>query len=146
MAVSNHINTPADDIPADLHTERLLLVLGGLFILLNFTALTILHPDQWLGNGVAVAAWVVCASGSHMLLNRRLPDRDQSLLPIVMFMSGWGLVIIDRLAPRFADRQVIWLAVSTSAMLIVAILPQTLRWLREYRYLLLVGGLALSAP
>ena len=51
--------------------------------------------------------------------------------------------MIDRLAPPFADRQTIWLAVSITAMLLVAIFPHMLRWLRNYRYVLLVIGLLL---
>jgi len=58
-------------------------------------------------------------------------------------MSGWGLVLIDRLAPNFADRQIIWLLISVVALLTVASLPHALRWLRTYRYILLVLGLML---
>jgi len=60
-----------------------------------------------------------------------------------MLLSGWGLVVIDRLAPVFADRQVVWLIVSVVAMLVVALFPQPLEWLRQYRYTLLIVGLAL---
>lgn len=60
-----------------------------------------------------------------------------------MFLSGWGLVAIDRLAPNFADRQTLWLVISVAAMLFTVSLPQVLRWLRSYRYILLVFGLAL---
>jgi cell division protein FtsW (lipid II flippase) len=62
-----------------------------------------------------------------------------------MFLSGWGLVLIDRLAPQFADRQTIWLPISVAAMLAVALLPQPLRWLRSYRYVLLLVGIVLLA-
>ncbi|MGB1288916.1 MAG: FtsW/RodA/SpoVE family cell cycle protein, partial [Aggregatilineales bacterium] len=42
-----------------------------------------------------------------------------------------------------ADRQSIWLIISTVAMLIAAIHPRILRWLRQYRYLILIIGLGL---
>ena len=60
-----------------------------------------------------------------------------------MFLSGWGLVAIERLAPQFADRQALWLLVSIIAMLAVAVFPQPLRWLRRYRYVLLAAALSL---
>lgn len=122
-------------------TERLLLLLAGIFALLNIVALTILRGgvDQWL----VFALWGVCAIGGTYALNRFLPGRDPVLFPLVMFLSSWGIVEIDRLAPRFADRQIIWLAISVSAMLSVALFPHVLRWLKNYRYLWLVFGLVL---
>jgi cell division protein FtsW (lipid II flippase) len=53
------------------------------------------------------------------------------------------LILVERLAPNFADRQSLWLVVSTAAMLGAVFLPNVLRWLRMYRYLLLFGGLFL---
>jgi len=120
-----------------------LLVLAGLFLLINYGALTLLRPDAWWSHGLIGLAWVIAAVGGHITLNRTLPDRDFLIFPLVMFMSGWGLVIIDRLAPRFADRQAIWLVLSVGAMLAVAVYPNVLRWLRNYRYLWLLTGLTL---
>jgi cell division protein FtsW len=77
------------------------------------------------------------------LLHRHLPGHDPLFFPLTMFLSGWGLVAIDRLAPPFAERQTVWLAASTIVLLAVALLPQALRWLRNYRYLLLAIGLIL---
>ena len=62
-----------------------------------------------------------------------------------MFLSGWGLVAIERLAPAFADRQALWLIISVLAMLGVAVFPYVLRWLRGYRYSLLAAALLLLA-
>jgi cell division protein FtsW len=86
---------------------------------------------------------VVCAAVGNRLLDHHLPGRDPLLFPLTMFLSGWGLILIDRLAPPFADRQTIWLLVSTAALLLVATLPHFLRWLRNYRYVLLTLGLLL---
>ena len=65
------------------------------------------------------------------------------MFPAVIFMSGWGLVTIERLASAFTDRQEIWLIVSVVAMLLAAVFPHALRWLRRYRYLLLAMALGL---
>lgn len=88
-------------------------------------------------------AWVGCAVGGTVILNRYLPNRDAILFPLAMFLSGWGLVLIERLAPLFADRQAVWLIVSVVAMLITAISPHLLHWLRSYRYILLALTLIL---
>jgi peptidoglycan glycosyltransferase len=126
-----------------IYVERRLLGIGGAFILLSMLALSIsraeFRPADWL----TVLAWIACAGVGHALLEQRLPGRDPVLFPIAMFLSGWGLVLIDRLAPNFADRQTLWLLVGTAGLLVTALTPQVLRWLRTYRYTLLVVGLGL---
>jgi cell division protein FtsW (lipid II flippase) len=131
------------DVPSSMHSERRLLVLSGAFILTNLVSLMILQSGNWVTHCTVFMSWTICAAGGHYLLNRYVVSRDRFLFPVVMFLSGWGLTIIDRLAPRFAGRQAVWLLLSVSAMLVVAIVPQILRWLREYRYLLLMGGIGL---
>lgn len=123
--------------------ELLLLGLAGGFIAVNLLALAILRPDDWLRSGFMFAVWVICAVKGHQILDQHLPQRDYFLFPAIMFLCGWGLVVINRLAPRFADRQTIWMLVAVAALLSSAILPQLLRWLRAYRYLWLVFGLVL---
>lgn len=139
-AYLDHVEQPA---PTRVWSEQILLSFAGIFIAVNFLALTIVRPDSWLAHGLMFAVWVGCAVVGHRLLNRYLPDRDHLLYPIVLFLSGWGLVIISRLAPRFAHRQTLWLIISVSALTAIAALPHPLRWLRQYRYLWLVCGLVL---
>lgn len=127
---------------ATSRTERLLLFLSGAFLLVNTIALTLLY-DITLTTGWHLLVWSLCAVAGTLTLQRTLPQRDPLLFPLVMFLSGWGIVLIDRLAPFFADRQTIWLALSTGALLVSATVPQLLRWLRQYRYLLLMLGLSL---
>lgn len=126
-----------------IQTEAILLAMAGGFIFVNYLALGLVRGDTSASHWVTFVVWTICAISGSIILNRLLPQRDQLLFPLIMFASGWGLIIIDRLAPRFADRQTIWLIVSLIGMLLVATLPQTLRWLRNYRYLWLVFGLAL---
>jgi cell division protein FtsW (lipid II flippase) len=94
--------------------------------------------------GLAVG-WALCFALALVVLRRVLPGHDPYLLPLAYLLTGWGLIIIWRLAPQFALRQVLWLAVGTLAMLALMALPADLRWLRRYRYLWLLGGLALTA-
>lgn len=129
--------------PAGWSNERLLLGIGFLFLAANFLSLLIQQADSVPQDWLHLVVWSLCAIIGSRLLDHFLPDRDPLLFPITMLLSGWGLVLIDRLAPSFADRQTIWLIVSVSAMLMVAVFPHPLRWLREYRYLLLLVGLVL---
>src|SRR5262245_61881708 len=104
----------------NLAVERLLLGIAAAFVFVNFLALALQRSEPKISDWIHFAVWVVCAVGGHYLLNKHLPDHDPFLFPLTAFMSGWGLVMIDRLAPPFADRQTIWLAVSVTAMLLVA--------------------------
>ncbi len=124
------------------YRERLLLILAGFFVVITQTGLIAATRDSII-NYWHVAVWGACAVVGHLLLRRRLPRRDPFLFPIVMLLSGWGLVLIDRLAPPFADRQTIWLVVSLAVMIAIVVAPGHLRWLSRYRYLWLSGGLAL---
>ncbi|MGJ3240539.1 MAG: FtsW/RodA/SpoVE family cell cycle protein [Anaerolineae bacterium] len=125
------------------HIERQLLFLAGIFLFINIIALQLVQGD---GAGIIdwhFVLWVLCAIGGTLLLDRFLPQRDPLIFPIIMFLTGWGIVLIHRLAPTFADRQSVWLVVSVIGMLSIVSFSQLLRWLRSYRYLLLVSGIIL---
>lgn len=129
--------------PPSTRVELLLLYLGGLFTLSGYISLTLLRPGDWPTHLLVVAAWAAAAWVGRRILNRYLPQRDLILFPLVMFFSGWGLIMVRRLAPRFGERQTLWLLVGVAAMLLVVVLPQIPRWLRAYRYVWLFSGLTL---
>lgn len=125
--------------------ERLLLMLAGSFVSLNHLALVIVDGMHWTALW-PVGVWWICAAAIHLTLSRTLPDRDPTIVPLVMLLSGWGLTLVARLAPPFATRQTIWLVLSSAAVLAITLLPPGLRALRRFRYTwLLLGLLLLSA-
>lgn len=132
-------------MPAASHRERLLLALAGLFVLVGAVTLRLAGLDHWSSAHWSLpAVWLVCFGAAHLVLCRCAPDRDPLLLPLAGLLTGWGLLLIARLADvTFYVRQSIWLAVSISAFLLIAARPPGLRWLRRYRYTWLLGGLAL---
>jgi cell division protein FtsW (lipid II flippase) len=145
VAVSTSYSFPLqpDATNTNNRNERLLLVISGLFLFITFLSLFLEQETFSSADWLHFAVWLMCAIIGHALLSRFLPRRDPLLFPIGMLLSGWGLAMIDRLAPNFADRQTIWLIVSVTAMLLVALLRGPLRWLRRYRYVLLLFGLLL---
>ncbi|MFQ6058488.1 MAG: FtsW/RodA/SpoVE family cell cycle protein [Anaerolineae bacterium] len=70
---------------------------------------------------------------------------DQLLLPLVATLTGLGLVLSYRLAPALAPRHLNWVLLGLGVMLLVALVPRDLRWLRRYRYTWALLGLALVA-
>ncbi len=124
--------------------ERLLLLLAAAFVWLNAIALSLVLTGRLAPiHLVAPAVWLVVVVAGHLLLHRYKPGRDPYLVPLVCLMMGWGLVLQDRLAPNFLWRQLAWFALGTAFMVAVAILPRSLRWLRQYRYTWLTLGLLL---
>ncbi|MCS6834599.1 MAG: FtsW/RodA/SpoVE family cell cycle protein [Anaerolineae bacterium] len=122
--------------------ETLLLALSGAFVAVNSLALALLRGFSLDGLFVALA-WFLAAGLGRAWLDRLLPERDPLLFPLTLFMTALGLLMIARLAPTFASRQALWLIVSCVALLTTASVPQLLRRLARYRYLLLIFGLAL---
>lgn len=132
-----------DGTPDTQRIERRLLLLAGLFLCVNSAGLMLVRGNIALSEWVHVGVWGVVALTGSALLQRYLPNRDPLLFPITMFLSGWGLIIIDRLAPAFAERQTIWLVISAAALVAVSVFPHLLRWLRQFRYVLLLLGILL---
>jgi cell division protein FtsW (lipid II flippase) len=126
--------------------ERTLLALTAVFVFLNAIGYSLVETGAVAGPHLwAVSLWLLLMAAAHLILHRFQPTRDPYLLPLLALLTGWGLVLLDRLAANFLWRQVIWLAMATAVFLIIATLPPNLRLLRRYRYTWLFGGLFLLA-
>ena len=134
-------------------TQSRLLRWAALFLFIQSTILT-LSPAvrertwdvdyrfmHWLG----FFSWIVLMALAHRATIRQLPERDPYLLPAAALLSGWGLLTIWRLDEVFGLRQTIWLAVSVGVFIFALYLPQNLIFLRRYKYILLSGGLFITA-
>ena len=94
---------------------------------------------------IAYFVWGLFVLRAHQSILRQLPDSDPYLFPMTAFLSGWGLLTVWRLDPAFGTRQAVWLVVSILVFLFGLGLPATLDFLRKYKYVLLSGGLLLTA-
>jgi hypothetical protein len=128
-----------------VHPRAATLALAGLFVLLGATLLSLAGLEHWSAmHWSLVGVWVVCFGAAHLVLCRQAPDRDPLLLPLAGLLTGWGLLVIARLADlSFLLRQNIWLVVGTIVFMLIATRSPGLRWLRRYRYTWLLAGLAL---
>ena len=134
-------------------TERILLGLAALFILLYAVALSLSPAARmrswqveyrwwhWLG----VLIWTAGIAVAHQQANHWLPERDPYLLPLAALLSGWGVLTIWRLVPSVGLRQSLWLMVSIAIFTLGLRLPRDLDFLRRYKYVWLTGGLLLTA-
>lgn len=125
--------------------ELLLLLITAVFVFANATALALVNQNGLLLHIRAPIVWLILMLAAIIVLNQFKPNHDPFIFPILALFTGWGLVLLDRLAANFLDRQLIWLLLGTAVLLAIAILPRNLRWIRQYRYTLLIGGLLLLA-
>ncbi len=132
--------------------ERQLLRIAGAFLFLYAAILTLapaarLHswqaPYPWL-HWSGWAAWLAGYWLTSRQLDRRLPDRDPYILPLVALLSGWGLLTVWRLDVTLGMRQTLWLILSFLVISLAARFPDLLRILRRYKYIWLSGGLLLT--
>lgn len=129
-----------------------LLKIAGGFLFLQALLITLspaVRERSWdtsllWSHWIALLVWGGFVLRVHRDLHRRLPDADPFLFPAATLLSGWGMLTIWRLQPDFGARQALWLAVSMAALLAGTRL-RSLRFLQRYKYLLLVGGLTLTA-
>ena len=111
-------------MPLPRGLDSILLLLTAAFLATNFLSLGIQRgevsqPAHWLH----FLVWVCCAALGQLWLARHMPGRDRLIFPLIMVPAGWGLLLIDRLLPAFADRQTLWLP----AGLVVALTLATWR-------------------
>ena len=106
-------------------------------------------PPDVLEYGIGMA---VLAVGIHLVLRWRAPYADPVILPITVALNGIGLAMIYRIDfayeargrdHGFADRQLVWTAISVVLAAAVLILLRDHRTLRRYTYTAGVVGLAL---
>jgi cell division protein FtsW (lipid II flippase)/cell division protein FtsI/penicillin-binding protein 2 len=129
-----------------IRRERSALLVAFAFFLVGVLLLVIRGPFSLLRTwAFVIVAYFISFAVAHAFLNRHLPDRDPLLLPVGALLTGWGLVLIGRLAINFLLRQTVWLLISMAALLAIVRLSRNLRWLRRFRYTWLFGGLALLA-
>lgn len=129
-----------------------LLKIAGGFLFLQAVLITLSpavrertwHADLLWSHWLAFLIWGGFVLRAHRDLHKHLPDADPFLLPAAALLSGWGILTIWRLEPDFGVRQVLWFVVSMAALLAGTRL-RSLRFLQRYKYLLLVGGLTLTA-
>lgn len=126
--------------------ELLLLLLAALFVGLSAVGLSLARSGNLSWPHLrGPVIWLLLILLAWGWVGRRRPFHDPFLLPIFALLTGWGLVLQDRLAPDFVGRQTVWVIFGAITLMVVATLPRSLRSLYRYRYTLLVFGLLLLA-
>ncbi len=95
--------------------------------------------------------WIgyLCWSGGFFLIHKQsqkiLPYRDPFLIPLISFLTGWGILAIFRLEINYGIRQSLWLLAGFLLILVMMRYQKILEVLRRYKYLWLMSGMLLTA-
>ncbi len=130
-----------------------LLSLAALFLFFYSVALSLAQAGRMrtfateyrLTHWFGFIVWLAVFAVAHRQVLRFLPESDPYLLPVVAFLSGWGLLTIWRLTPTFGLRQTVWLGIAGGLFIAGLRASSDLGFLRRYKYLWLTGGLGLTA-
>jgi len=133
-------------------TQSNLLKIAAVFLFIQATSITLspavrirsLDADLRWSHWIAFALWCLAIWRVHHSITELLPDADPYLFPSAAFLSGWGLLTIWRLDTDNGARQAVWLGIASITFLFGLRLPTTLKFLRNYKYLLLTAGLFLT--
>ncbi|MFI2610167.1 FtsW/RodA/SpoVE family cell cycle protein [Kitasatospora sp. NPDC018619] len=120
-------------------------------------ALTGHLPPGLLVHGLSLGA---LAGAAHLAVRRFAPYADPLILPLGVFLTGFGLVLLDRLDFSYkaahaakgdyqkipaAPSQLMWVFISVAAALALIVLVKHHRFFQRYVYLLMAGALILLA-
>lgn len=124
-----------------------MVALVALFVFSNAVGLSLVLDGRLSASHfVGPLVWLLVQAASLALLLRYRPTFDPVIFAVLLLFSGWSILLADRLAPVFLSRQVSWVVLGTAVVLLTTLIPNSLSWLRRYRYsLLLIGVLLLVA-
>jgi len=125
------------------HHEFLFLMIGCVLIGGGFYHLSSLFPARAEMIGFLFSVWSICLLIGKLLLEWRLPNHHPILFPMVMFLTGWGLLILARLTPILAIRQAIWLSVAWCVMFIIVLTPNFSILFKRFSWWILCIGVML---
>ncbi len=119
------------------------MVLAALCLCSGTAALVRALPGLPTNPWKVVIGLLLLALVAHLSLGLLLPRADQVLLPLVVLLSGIGLLFVTRLEPELAVRQLRWHALGTLLMVVLLVPLGRVHRLRRYKYLTAFAGLAL---
>jgi peptidoglycan glycosyltransferase len=91
--------------------------------------------------GAAAAVFIIL----HVVMRFLLPMADGLILPLAAGLTFLGLVMIERLDPRLAPEQLLWITVAAATFVLVVLLLRNYEMLARYKYTLGIAALALLA-
>jgi cell division protein FtsW (lipid II flippase) len=105
-------------------------------------ALELVRGAEWpISDFGVIAVFAGLMIAVNLVLSARLGRADQGLVPIVATLTALGLILVERLEPSLAPRQLLWVLIGVAALLVTAFALPRVEVLGRFRYTLLAVGL-----
>ncbi len=126
------------------NSESGLMIMAVLLSLGALILVTFAQSDTLPASFFVHALFVVAiAAVSHTVVRRFAPNADPILLPCAITLAGIGFAVVKRLDPALAGPQTVWIAVGAGAFCLTLIILRDHRILENFRYSLMLLGVAL---
>lgn len=118
--------------------EKKLLKYTYLLCIVCFTNLALLKWPFDKGAAIVAGIIIVLIAYSHFIIRKFYPDGDKYIFTLASILSVIGLVIIYRINPASAVKQVMWFALGVAAFILIIVLLPDLKSFQKYKYVYLV--------
>ncbi|MDD3224237.1 MAG: FtsW/RodA/SpoVE family cell cycle protein [Clostridium sp.] len=122
-----------------LKEEKRLLRTTYLFCIVSFFNLFIIK--QPLDKGALIICAVICIlmGYSHFIIRKFFPHGDKYILIFACILSSIGMVMIYRLNPNYAVKQVISFVIGIACFILIVVLLPDIKKYAKYKYVFLAG-------
>lgn len=125
--------------------ERRLLAVTYLLIVICFGNLYLLKQPYDVSALIVGGIVCVLIGYSHFVIRKFFPDGDKYILIFACILSVFGLVMLYRLEPALAIKQIIFITLGIAAFIIIVVLLPDLKTFENFTYVYMVILLILMA-
>ncbi|WP_054876157.1 FtsW/RodA/SpoVE family cell cycle protein [Oxobacter pfennigii] len=86
---------------------------------------------------------VVLIGYGHFIISRYFPDGDKYLFVLAAFLAEMGLVMLYRINPYYAIRQITWLTVGVAVFILIVVLFPDMEGIKDFKYYYLAAAIGL---
>ncbi|QGU96216.1 FtsW/RodA/SpoVE family cell cycle protein [Clostridium bovifaecis] len=130
------------------YDEKRLLRYTYVFCLIGFLNLSILHwPKENFDKTAIIMGVVVCAliAYAHFIIRKFFPDGDKYIQTFASILTVIGIVLLYRINPSYAMKQIIWFTVGIIGFIIIVVLLPDLKRFAKYKHFYLICTIVLMA-
>lgn len=121
--------------------EKKLLKFTYLLCIIGFINLALQHKPFDKGAVIIATIIIVLIAYSHFIISKFYPDGDKFIFILSSILSVVGLIILYRINPSLAVKQVMWFALGVAAFILIVVLMPDLKSFQKYKYYYLAATL-----
>lgn len=128
-----------------LKQERILLFFTYLLCIAFFTNLSLLKQPYDKGAIIMAVVFCILVGYAHFVVRKFFSDGDKFILIFSCILSLIGIVILYRLEPTIAIKQIIWFIIGMAGYIVMVVLLPDLKSFGKYKYMYMIGTIIFMA-